>query len=172
MFITATLLIGMFGTASLSAAAIANQLSAIAFMIPIAMATAGTIRVGNYAGAQDRTNLFRSASATMIIAIVATLGTTLVLLIWPETLVGLFLDNDDPLFADVILVAMPLMLLTALYQIPDGIQAVIGGRYVYHTKIIAVAVIDIIQKSRMCFAPGLPPVVAAKYFWPHNRGVK
>jgi MATE family multidrug resistance protein len=141
------LLIGMFGTASLSAAAIANQLSAIAFMIPIAMATAGTIRVGHYAGAQDRTNLFRSASATMIIAIVATLGTTLVLLIWPETLVGLFLDNDDPLFADVILVAMPLMLLTALYQIPDGIQAV------------AISVLRGVNDTR------LPGLIAIASFW-------
>ena len=147
MFITATLLIGMFGTASLSAAAIANQLSAIAFMIPIAMATAGTIRVGHYAGAQDRTNIFRSASATMIIAIVATLGTTLVLLIWPETLVGLFLDNDDPLFADVILVAMPLMLLTALYQIPDGIQAV------------AISVLRGVNDTR------LPGLIAIASFW-------
>jgi MATE family multidrug resistance protein len=147
MFITATLLIGMFGTASLSAAAIANQLSAIAFMIPIAMATAGTIRVGHYAGAKDRINLFRSASATMIIAIIATLGTTLVLLIWPETLVGLFLDNDDPLFADVILVATPLMLLTALYQIPDGIQAV------------AISVLRGVNDTR------LPGLIAIGSFW-------
>jgi MATE family multidrug resistance protein len=144
MFITATLLIGMFGTASLSAAAIANQLSAIAFMIPIAMATAGTIRVGHYAGAKDRINLFRSASATMIIAI---LGTTLILLIWPETLVGLFLDNDDPLFADVILVATPLMLLTALYQIPDGIQAV------------AISVLRGVNDTR------LPGLIAIGSFW-------
>ena len=111
------------------------------------MATAGTIRVGHYAGAQDRTNLFRSASATMIIAIVATLGTTLVLLIWPETLVGLFLDNDDPLFADVILVAMPLMLLTALYQIPDGIQAV------------AISVLRGVNDTR------LPGLIAIASFW-------
>jgi MATE family multidrug resistance protein len=136
MFITATLLIGMFGTASLSAAAIANQLSAIAFMIPIAMATAGTIRVGHYAGAKDRINLFRSASATMIIAIIATLGTTLVLL-----------DNDDPLFADVILVATPLMLLTALYQIPDGIQAV------------AISVLRGVNDTR------LPGLIAIGSFW-------
>ena len=68
MFIAATLMIGLFGTSSLSAAAIANQISAIAFMIPIAMATASTIRIGHYAGAEDRANLFRSAGSTMLIA--------------------------------------------------------------------------------------------------------
>lgn len=147
MFIAATLMIGLFGTASLSAAAIANQLSAIAFMIPIAMATAGTIRVGHYAGAEDRTNLLRSASATMLIAIFATMLTTVILLIWPEFLVGLFLDHEDPLFDDVIYVATPLMLLTALYQIPDGVQAV------------AISVLRGVNDTRM---PGL---IAIGSFW-------
>ena len=147
MFIAATLMIGLFGTASLSAAAIANQISAIAFMIPIAMATASTIRIGHYAGAEDRANLFRSAGSTMLIAIAATMLTTAILLIWPEFLVGLFLDHDDPLFAEVMYVAVPLMLLTALYQVPDGVQA------------IAISVLRGVNDTR------LPGLIAITSFW-------
>ena len=147
MFIAATLMIGLFGTASLSAAAIANQISAIAFMIPIAMATASTIRIGHYAGAEDRANLFRSAGSTMVIAIAATMLTTAILLIWPEFLVGLFLDHDDPLFAEVMYVAVPLMLLTALYQVPDGVQA------------IAISVLRGVNDTR------LPGLIAIASFW-------
>ena len=83
----------------------------------------------------------------MLIAILATLLTTVILLIWPEFLVGLFLDHDDPLFAEVMHVAMPLMLLTALYQVPDGVQA------------IAISVMRGVNDTKL---PGLIAIVS---FW-------
>jgi len=124
MFIAVTFLIGLFSTAALAAAAIANQIAAVVFMIPIAIAQGSTIRVGNFAGAGDRANLSRSASATLWIGIVATVVTTLILLIWPQTLIGIFLKADDAMFADVMALALPMLLLTALFQIPDGVQAI------------------------------------------------
>ena len=91
MFIAVTFLIGLFGTAALAAAAIANQIAAVTFMIPIAIAQASTVRVGNFAGAANRANLSRSAGATFWIGIAATAATMVILLIWPEFLIGLFL---------------------------------------------------------------------------------
>ena len=63
MFIAVTFLIGLFGTAALAAAAIANQIAAVTFMIPIAIAQASTVRVGNFAGSAHRANLSVSAGA-------------------------------------------------------------------------------------------------------------
>jgi len=124
MFIAVTFIIGLFGTAALAAAAIANQIAAVSFMIPIAVAQASTIRVGNYAGAGDRPNLTRSASATFWIGIVVTLITTLILLVWSQQLISLFLDSGDAMFADVLALALPMLVLTALFQVPDGVQAI------------------------------------------------
>ena len=111
-------IIGLFGTA----AAFANQIAAVTFMIPIAVAQGSTIRVGNYVGASDRVNLTRSASATFWLGIIVTLATTPILLIWPQQLISIFLDSGDAMFADVLALAM--LMLTVLFQLPDGMQAV------------------------------------------------
>ena len=124
MFIAVTFIIGLFGTAALAAAAIANQIAAVTFMIPIAVAQASTIRIGNFAGAGDRQNLTRSASATFWLGIIVTLATTFILLIWPQQLIAMFLDGKDAMFADVLAQAIPMLVLTALFQVPDGIQAI------------------------------------------------
>ena len=124
MFIAVTFLIGLFSTAGLAAAAITNQLAAVFFMVPIAVAQASTVRVGNYAGAGDRVNLTRSASASFWLGTAVTIATMAILLIWPQQLVGLFLAAGDGMFDEVMALALPMMLLTALFQVPDGLQAV------------------------------------------------
>ena len=147
MFIAVTFLIGLFGTAALAAAAIANQIAAVTFMIPIAIAQASTVRVGNFAGAADRANLSRSAGATFWIGIAATAATMVILLIWPEFLIGLFLTGKDAMFAEVMALALPMLLLTALFQIPDGVQA------------IAMSVLRGVNDTR------IPAIVAITSFW-------
>ena len=147
MFIAVTFIIGLFGTAALAAAAIANQIAAVAFMIPIAVAQASTVRIGNYAGGGDRQNLTRSASTLFCLGIIATLATTVILLIWPQQLIGIFLDSRDAMFADVLALAIPMLLLTALFQVPDGVQA------------IAMAVLRGLNDTR------IPGMIAITSFW-------
>ena len=69
-------------------------------------------------------NLTRSASATFRLGIIVTLATTLILLIWPQQQIAIFLDSGDAMFADVLALALPMLVLTALFQVPDGIQAI------------------------------------------------
>ena len=47
-----------------------------------------------------------------------------ILLIWAEFLIELFLTDKDAMFAEVMALALPMLLLTALFQIPDGVQAI------------------------------------------------
>ena len=81
-------------------------------------------RSPRYAGAADRMNLTRSASATFWLGIIVTLLTTVILLIWPQQLIAIFLDSGDAMFTDVLTLALPMLVLTALFQVPDGIQAI------------------------------------------------
>ena len=124
MFIAIGLIIGLFGTAGLAASAIANQIAAVAFMVPIALGQAGTIRVAHYAGRQDRQNLGRSAHSVMLVGILVTSVTMAFLLIWPEALVEIYLNQDDPLLDEVVALALPMVLIAALFQIPDGLQGI------------------------------------------------
>jgi len=124
MFIAVGLMIGLFGAAGLAASAIANQIAAVAFMVPIALGQAGTIRTAHFAGAEDRSNLGRSARSVTLVGVVATALTMLVLMIWPYGLIDIYLNHDDPLRDEVFALALPMVFIVALFQIPDGLQGI------------------------------------------------
>lgn len=140
MFIAVTIMIGLFGTAALAAGAIANQIAAVAFMVPIALAQASTIRVGNYAGSGDRANTRRSSWSAMIVGTAITAVTTVILLVWPEFWIGFYLDPSDALIAEVTAFAIPMVIIAGIFQIPDGLQAIATSilRGLNDTKIPAV----------------------------------
>ncbi|MBP0575554.1 hypothetical protein J8J27_33035, partial [Mycobacterium tuberculosis] len=50
-----------------------------------------------------------------------------ILTLWPEPLVGLFLDRNDPASAAAIRIAVSLLAVAALFQLADGVQAVGAG---------------------------------------------
>jgi len=144
MFIAIGLIIGIFGTAALAASAIANQIAAIAFMVPIALGQAGTIRVAHFAGAGDRENLRRSALSVIIVGIVVTSITMVILLAAPFQLIDIYLNHDDLLLDEVVALAMPMVLIAALFQIPDGLQGIANSilRGMNDTRITAVLAIS------------------------------
>ena len=124
MFIAVAVMIGLFGTAPLAASAIANQIAAVAFMIPLAIGQASSVRVSHFAGANDRNNIGRAAWAAMIVALAVTFVTALFIALFPVPLIKLFLGSTDELTKDVISLAIPLMMITALFQTVDGAQVI------------------------------------------------
>ena len=76
-----------------------------------------------------------------------------ILLIWPQQLVGLFLAAGDSMFDEVMTLALPMMLLTALFQVPDGLQAV------------AISVLRGVNDTRT------PGMIAIASFWISGVGV-
>ncbi len=124
MFIAVALMIGLFGTAPLAASAITNQIAAVAFMIPLAIGQASSVRVSHFAGADNRNNIGRAAWAAMIAALAVTFVTALFIALFPVPLIKLFLGVTDLLTKDVISFAIPLMMITALFQMVDGAQVI------------------------------------------------
>ena len=125
MFIIAALLIGLFGTSALAAASVANQIAAIAFMVPLSLAQAAAIRVGGAAGAGHPALVSANGNASMICGALVAIPLTLVIFIFPEFLTGLFIQPDDPLFDDVLVIAVPMLIITAIFQLSDGMQAIV-----------------------------------------------
>jgi MATE family multidrug resistance protein len=60
----------------------------------------------------------------MLVGILVTSVTMAILLIWPEALVEIYLNQDDPLLDEVVALALPMVLIAAMFQIPDGLQGI------------------------------------------------
>lgn len=124
MFAVASLMIGTFGAAALAASAIAFQVASIAFMVPLAVAQAGLVRIGLAAGAEDANRLRLTGRATLMLAAAAGFLTMSLVFGFRHQLIALFLTSGDLLSRDVAMLAVPMLVFTALFQIPECLQAV------------------------------------------------
>ena len=127
MFIFIGLYIGIFGTHAVAASGITNQLAALFFMVPLAIGQATTIRVGHEAGAGRRVDTLRAGFTPMILATVVCLASMAILLLLAEPLARLFLNPKDGAVEAVVALAIPMLLVVALFQVFDGLQVVFAS---------------------------------------------
>ncbi len=127
VFNAATFLQGLLGSTSLAAHAIALQIAATAFMVPLGVSQAATVRVGRAYGAGDAAGVSR-AGWTAFGFVMAFMGTTAtVMTAFPDALVGLFIDRSLPGGVEVARLAATFLLVAALFQLADGAQAALSG---------------------------------------------
>ena len=81
-----------------------------------------TFRVGLHYGA-ERLHLSRLAGH-LGMGLGAALMLLFALLFWllPEAIIGLFLDRQDPAFADIVTLAVSLLAIAAWFELFDGLQ--------------------------------------------------
>ncbi len=127
LFAGAAILIGWIGTIELAAHGIALQLAAIAFMLPLGLSSAATIRIGNAYGRRDWIGLDRAGIVAILLSIGVTLMTALAFLTIPQTLINLFLDKQNPDAGRVLATAVPLLFVAAVFQLFDGLQVIGAG---------------------------------------------
>ena len=137
IFVAAVFLIGLFGTAPLAAHAIAIQIAALSFMVPLGIAQAATVRVGLACGRRDADAVARAGWTSFVLGVGFMAFMALLMLAAPQTLIDLFLDESDPANAPVIALAVSYLGIAALFQIVDGAQAVGAGmlRGLHDTKV-------------------------------------
>ncbi|PDT54944.1 MULTISPECIES: MATE family efflux transporter [Sinorhizobium] len=127
LFTVASLLMGTIGTIELAAHGIALQFASIAFMIPLGLAQAGTVRVGLAYGSGDLVGVRRSAVAVLALGSgFAAIGSTIFALL-PYQLATLYLDTGRPDAAEVLAFAGPLIVIAGAFQLVDGLQAIAAG---------------------------------------------
>lgn len=127
VFNAAVFVMGLIDRTSLAAHAIAIQIAAFAFMVPMGVGQAATVRVGLGVGAGDRGLITRAGWLAFIIGVGFMCTTALTLLIFPHQLVGIFLDLADPANAAIVATAVSFLAVAALFQIVDGAQVVGAG---------------------------------------------
>ncbi|MCA1444060.1 MATE family efflux transporter [Ensifer sp. IC4062] len=127
LFTAASLLMGNIGTMELAAHGIALQFASIAFMIPLGLAQAGTVRVGLAYGSGDMLGVRRAAIAVLVLGcLFAAIGSAIFAL-FPRQLAALYLDTSRPDAAEVLAFAGPLIVIAGAFQLVDGLQAIAAG---------------------------------------------
>ena len=126
VFGAAAYLMGLIDAESIAAHAIALQIAAITFMVPLGVAQAATIRVGLALGRADRTAIGRAGWTAFVIG-VGFMGLMAVTM-WlaPRPMITVFLA-DIPANARVIGLAVSFLFVAAIFQIVDGAQVVAAG---------------------------------------------
>jgi MATE family multidrug resistance protein len=127
IFNTAVFLMGLIGEASIAAHAVALQIAAFTFMVPLGLGQAATVRVGLAYGRRDVGGIGRAGWTAFTLGVGFMAAMALVMLAFPEALVGLFLDRADPASAAVTRLAVSFLFVAALFQVFDGAQAVGAG---------------------------------------------
>jgi MATE family multidrug resistance protein len=127
LFMLTTVMMGVLGTTALAAHQVAIQCAAFAFMVPLGIGMAGTVRVGQAAGAQDEAGARRASGVAMGLATLFMVGTAVLFWALPRPLVGLYLDLATPENAAVVSLAVQLLGVAAVFQLFDGLQVAAHG---------------------------------------------
>lgn len=122
LFVSAALLIGTLGALPIAAHQVAINFASMAFMVPLGMAGAITVRVGNAIGRGDPDGARRAGLVGIGIAGVYGCFSGLVMLLIPETIARIYTAE-----VEVIELAASLLMLAAVFQVTDGLQAASAG---------------------------------------------
>ena len=122
VFALVNVLMGQFGSRALAAHQIAITIASATFMIPLGIGAASSVRVGQAVGRQDQAGTRRAGLVGIGLGVAFMSITATLFFLAPRLLARIF--TDDPAVASA---AVPLLLIAAVFQLSDGLQAVSAG---------------------------------------------
>ncbi|MEZ5461108.1 MATE family efflux transporter [Dokdonella sp.] len=122
LFVAVALTIGKFGTDIIASHQIAINIASVAFMIPLGIAMATTVRVGHARGRQDARGVRLAGAVGLLLTLCVQILSATVLFSIPARIAGLYTTD-----AAVIALAAQLLTLAAIFQLSDGVQAASNG---------------------------------------------
>ena len=127
LFATSAFMMGWIGKEPLAAHGIALNLASAAFMVHLGLSNAATIRAGNALGRRDRAHLKKGAIAVTGMSLVISLLTITLFMAFPEPLISLFMEPDNPQRPQILAIGSGLLAMAALFQLVDGAQVIALG---------------------------------------------
>ena len=126
VFALAAYFMGWIGAPAVAAHAVALQLAALTFMVPLGLGQAATVRVGLALGRKDEAGIARAGWTAWVLGLL--FMATMALVMWgiPRQLITLFLE-DAPANAVVIGLAVSFLRVAAAFQLVDGAQVIGAG---------------------------------------------
>lgn len=127
LFVVVTYLMGILGTEVLAAHQTVYQTMYVIFMIPLGMSYAVTVRVSQWLGQQNLNSARTAGYISISIAAVFMTLTAIALLVYPQQVIGIYLDIRQPENANLLKLAVPMLAVAALSQFLDGVQKTAMG---------------------------------------------
>lgn len=124
LFSVAAILMGRLGTNETAAHAVALQLASMAFMVPLGLGMAATVRVGLAYGRGDAEGVRLAGWAAIVMGTGFMALTAALFLAIPHALVTIFLDSSDPANATALMLAATYLGIAGIFQLVDGAQVV------------------------------------------------
>jgi MATE family multidrug resistance protein len=122
LFVAAALLIGSLGADSVAGHQIAINVASVAFMVPLGVAMATTVRVGNAVGRGDADAVRHAGYAGIAATGFTQTVSSLAMALFPLAIANVYTDDRG-----VAAMAAQLLLLAAIFQFSDGIQVAANG---------------------------------------------
>lgn len=127
LFMAALGLQGLISTISQAAHAVAVQLVAIAFMLPLGISQAATVRVGLAVGRGQPEAARLAARVSFTLGVACTLFSAALFVLLPSTLMWAFLDPGQGDALEVIAAGVAFLAVGAFFQVFDGTQVIAMG---------------------------------------------
>ncbi|MCB9259895.1 MAG: MATE family efflux transporter [Ignavibacteriales bacterium] len=118
-FSFASIIIGWLGSEYLAAHQIAINLASISYMVVLGISSAATIRVGNAFGERNLINIKLAGYSSIFLGFLFMSFTGITFILLNEFLPSLYINDFK-----VVEIAASLLIIAALFQLSDGIQAV------------------------------------------------
>ncbi len=122
LFVAVALTIGKLGTDIIASHQIAINIASVMFMIPLGIAMATTVRVGYARGRNNGDGVRQAAAVGMMLTLVVQIVSATLLFTLPERIASMYTSD-----VAVITLAAQLLILAAIFQLSDGVQAASNG---------------------------------------------
>lgn len=122
LFNACVFLMGRIGVDEMAAYQVAINVAALAFMGPMGLSMAGSVRVGLKAGAKDAAGVRRAAVVAIAASIAAIMVFAVPMLLAPRTIAELYLEAADPENARVIGLVASFLPIAAAFALFDATQ--------------------------------------------------
>ena len=127
MFVMTGVLMGVIGADALGTHQLVFNVAGVAFMVPLGLAQAASVRVAYQLGQQKPGGAGRAGFVALVLGGLFMLGSAVVLWTVPRLLIGFYVDLADPGNQALIAIALQLFVIAALFQLFDGVQVIASG---------------------------------------------
>jgi MATE family, multidrug efflux pump len=127
VFSAATLVMGLISRATLEAHTVALQIASLAFMVPLGLGQAASVRVGHAYGARDPIAIARAGWSAFGMTTLFAIVSASTMIAAPRWLIAPFIDVNAPANADAVALATAFLLVAAIFQIFDASQVALAN---------------------------------------------
>ncbi|MBL8597704.1 MAG: MATE family efflux transporter [Devosia sp.] len=127
LFTTASLLQGWLGKDELAAHSVALTIASLAFMVPLGLSQATTVRVGIALGEKNKVGIGHAGWAALVMALGFMAVTAIVFFVFAHPIVGLFLNSGMSENQAPLMLAASFLVVAGLFQLFDGAQVTMAA---------------------------------------------